>query len=344
MKKYADVHDLFVVEQKKIDDSKKYLICYRNHKNQYIEILTDEKLENVSDNKVKVLYNYHELLAPYGFKLGYALKLTVKEILELYVALNVEIYTQSQEKNEDEIESILNQATENFFPKDGHWYGSCFRRPKDVSMINLPCHLRDDAWLAQMFYKNQELNQLSRKRVFEYVQMSPVFKEARHNYELKIVKWQIEWIMGHGENWICDEDYGGDFVYLTPVVDLGVRKGVVDTLIKIGMDKDVIEEGIEKYASLWREQCMSAAFRNSFEPVYYMSKRQPEPPSEEHKEKWLQMRRYEYYQRHKNSVDKYGTVTKDMLLRGQELENLKIYLEKENLRRKGYLDGFKAHY
>ena len=344
MKKYADVHDLFVVEQRKGDGSVKYLICYRNHKNIYIEILTDEKLENVNADKVKVLYNYHELLASYGFKLGYALKLTTKEILELYVALNLELYVQSQETNEDEVNQILDRATENFFPKEGTWRSNCFRRPQEVAMMNLPCHLRDDHWLAQMLYKNQELNNVSHKRVFEYVQMSPFFKQARHNYELEIVKWQIEWIMGHGENWICDEKYGGDCVYLTPVVDLGVRKGVVDTLVKIGMDKDVIEEGIEKYASLWREQCMSAAFRNSFEPVYYMSKRQPEPPSKEHREKWLQMRRYEYYQRHKDSVDKYGTITQDMLLHGQELEDIKTYLEKENLRRKGYLDGFKAHY
>ena len=83
-------------------------------------------------------------------------------------------------------------------------------------------------------------------------------------YELKVVKWQIEWIKNGGENWVCDEELGGDFTMLSPVCDLGFRKGVVDTLLAIGMDEEVIEEGLEKYADIWRDRFISSAFFNKY--------------------------------------------------------------------------------
>ncbi len=122
---------------------------------------------------------------------------------------------------------------------------------------------------------------------------------------------------------------------MTPVVDLGVRKGVVDTLLKIGMNKDVIEEGLEKYANLWREHFMVSAFRNEYE--LFLSKFQVEPAEEEHRVKWLKMRKYEYYQRHKKSVDLYGVVEPDMLMTKEEVLELKKYLDqKHQERNNGY--------
>ena len=92
---------------------------------------------------------------------------------------------------------------------------------------------------------------------------------------------------------------------------MGFRKGVVDTLSRIGMNSDVIEEGLEKFSDLWRERFMSCAFRNAYEPIFYLC--EPIDPVEEgHKEMWLKMRRYEYYQRHKKSVDLYGVPSPDM--------------------------------
>lgn len=330
-----------VVKIKTISQER-YIICQK-HKEKYTEVLTGTKYlaSDVRDKDVSQLFVYSEILIPYGFKQGYDLIVTASELLEICIALNVELKLQSQDVEDNRLLNILDKATEAFFPKEGVWKSSCFRRSNELAKGNLPCHLRDDEWLAQMLYINQDLHNISKRRVFQYVKESDFFAQKRHEYELEIVKWQIGWIMGHGEGWVCDEEYGGDIVYLTPVVDLGIRKGIVDTLIKIGMDREVIEEGIEKYADLWRESCMNSAFRNAFEPVYYLSKKQPEPISEEHKEKWLQMRRYEYYQRHKNSVDKYGNVSKDMLLCGRELKELQMYLESANTKRLKYLEKFK---
>ena len=39
-------------------------------------------------------------------------------------------------------------------------------------------------------------------------------------------------------------------------------EGVVDTLLAIGMDEEVIEEGLEKYADIWRDRFISSAFFN----------------------------------------------------------------------------------
>ena len=50
------------------------------------------------------------------------------------------------------------------------------------------------------------------------------------------------------------------------------------------------------------------------------------------------MRRYEYYQRHKSSVDLYGTIIPDMVMSNEEVEKLKEYLKKKHNERKQYLE------
>lgn len=239
----------------------------------------------------------------------------------------------------------LEEATLDFFPKTGHWISSCFRKDKDLLMGNLPCHLRDNKWLARMFQKDQELYHYTIDEILEFVKKSTLFQEKRHEYELEIVKWQIDFIVNHGEGWLCDEKYGGDVVYLTPVCDLGVRKGVVDTLVAIGMDREVIEEGIEKNADMWRDSFMRSAFRNQFEPVFYLisgnNGHSLEPIDPEHKEKWIKMRKYEYYCDHKRSVDKYGVVEPEMTISQEELKELTQYLAIKNAERLYQIEQYK---
>lgn len=348
MKKYS-VYSLKVVKVGNGDNTR-YLICKHNElTDTYVEIFTNEKLKISDKNCVEPLSNYYSLLAQCNYTTGKPLMLDKKSLLQKYIDINSEL---NLVHNEEQVENnktnapvdtngALEKATLDFFPKTGVWYSHCFQRPNELGMGNLPCHLRDDVWLAKMLKKDQNLFYMSHNKVLNFVRTSPLFQEKRHEYELEIVKWQIQWIAGHGENWICDENYGGDFVYLTPVVDLGVRKGVVDTLSKIGMNKDVIEEGIEKFADLWREQYMASAFRNEYEPIFYLSESQVEPVEEEHKQKWLKMRRYEYYQRHKKSVDLYGVVSPDMLMTAEEVQELKKYLYQKHQERKQHIDEVK---
>lgn len=360
MKKYS-VYSLYVIEVQNGNDTH-YLICkYNELSDIYEEIFTNEKIKLDNNSIVEPLSNYYYALSQCNYTTGESLMLDKKELLIKYITINGEASLEKGEalsqndNNTIEVNGILEKATLNFFPKEGTWYSECFRQPHDLNMTNLPCHLRDDLWLAKMLKRNQKLFYMSTNRVLQFVKTSPFFQEKRHEYEQEIVKCQIDWMRSDGENWIIDEDYGGDFVFLTPVCDLGFRKGVVDTLLKIGMSIDVIEEGIEKNADRWRDSFMSSAFSNEYEPVFlniglgnFLEKKEHqkverktlEPADQEFKEKWLQMRKYEYYQRHKDSVDKYGVVEPDMILSENEVEELREYLQKKHTERKTQIEQY----
>lgn len=360
MKKYS-VYSLYVIEVQNGNDTH-YLICkYNELSDIYEEIFTNEKIKLDNNSIVEPLSNYYCALSQCNYTTGESLMLDKKELLIKYITINGEASLEKGEalsqndNNTIEVNGILEKATLNFFPKEGTWYSECFRQPHDLNMTNLPCHLRDDLWLAKMLKRNQKLFYMSTNRVLQFVKTSPFFQEKRHEYEQEIVKCQIDWMRSDGENWIIDEDYGGDFVFLTPVCDLGFRKGVVDTLLKIGMSIDVIEEGIEKNADRWRDSFMSSAFSNEYEPVFlniglgnFLEKKEHqkverktlEPADQEFKEKWLQMRKYEYYQRHKDSVDKYGVVEPDMILSENEVEELREYLQKKHIERKTQIEQY----
>lgn len=67
-----------------------------------------------------------------------------------------------------------------------------------------------------------------------------------------------------GSNWIVDGNLGGDLYIFSSKCDYAFRKGIVDTLLAIGMDINAIEEGIEKNADMWRDQYMNLAFADEF--------------------------------------------------------------------------------
>lgn len=52
------------------------------------------------------------------------------------------------------------------------------------------------------------------------------------------------------------------------------------------------------------------------------------------------MRKYEYYQRHKDSVDKYGVVEPDMTLSENEVAELREYLEQKHNERKAQIEQY----
>lgn len=239
----------------------------------------------------------------------------------------------------EEINKILEDKTLSFFPKSGGWGGYCFGRPKEVGYGYLPCHLRDSKWLAKLLLKETNLPNQYYKNVLYFVQTSELFGNKRHEYELEIVRWQIDFIKHNGEGWICDEKLGGNMSLIMPMCDIAFRKGVLDTLVAIGMDKEVIEEGLEKNADMWRDNYINRAFEIEYEPILYNFLGSDEgkeipPVNPKHKEAWIKMRYYEYYCDHKKSVDLYGTITPEMKISKEEVEELKKYLDVENMKRK----------
>ena len=246
-----------------------------------------------------------------------------------------------------EIEEFLDKTLKNFFPKDGHWHSNCFNKSNFVAEENLPCHLRNDKWLADLILKKYNLYYFGKSTIIEYIINSNNFNKLRHECEQKIVSWQIDWMCNGGDNWIIDEKLGGDLYLFGTKCDYAFRKGVVDTLLAIGMNINAIEEGIEKNANKWRENHMTIAFRNLYCVSPYSllpsgnEEKLLEEPSQEHYEKWLKLRLYEYYIEHKDSVDKYGKVLPEMKMTEAEVIELKKWLEVAHEKRMKQIAEFK---
>lgn len=237
------------------------------------------------------------------------------------------------------ISELLDEKVENFFPQNGNWRSNCFRKSKIVSEENLPCNLRDDKWLADLIMKKYDLYSLGKDTILEYIINSEKFNKLRHEYELKIVKWQINWMKNDGESWLCENE----FYLFNPNCDHIFRKGIVDTLLAIGMDKDVIEEGIEKDLD-WLERMIWISFCNQYNIIVYnldgnnnsLLKATPE-----HFENFRKMKLYDYYLEHKDVVDKYGKVQKEMRMTNEEVEALREWLNIEHDKRKKQIENYK---
>lgn len=240
--------------------------------------------------------------------------------------------------NDDEIVAILEEEIKEFFPKTGIWYSYCFRRPNDIAYGYLPCHLRDNLWMCKLLHKdlNKKGLYIPQQTIKSFMDTSENFAELRHNYELEIVKWQINWIMGGGENWLMPSGYDEFSLMHSPDVDKMVRGGVVKTLRAIGMDREVIEEGLEKNPG-WRSICISKGFSNEFEPIKF-SARSAGPADDSHRKNWIAVKEYLYYQEHKNSVDKYGKPTQSMQMTQEEYVKLSKVLGAQNAERIAFLE------
>ncbi len=249
-----------------------------------------------------------------------------------------------------ETAKLLDSMVMDFFPKEGNWKINCFKREKIVSDANLPCHLRDVDWLSSLLMKKYDLYSLGEGVVREYVKDSSYFNGLRSEYEQKIVKWQIEWMRNDGENWVVDSKYGGDFFLFSPMCDYAFRKGIVDTLLAIGMDKNAIEEGIEKNIDMWLDTYMNLAFLNQYDPIFssYRITLNEDDTDEKlqdidpvFKENWLKYRKYQYYQEHKESVEAYGVLMPEMKMTKEEVEILEGYLKEQGEFRLNQIAEFK---
>lgn len=236
---------------------------------------------------------------------------------------------------------IINEEIENIFPSNGRWSNSCYDQPTKLVKANLPCHLRDNEWLSEyMEYQLYEKGiNIASHTIKSVIDNSERFAELRHNYELEIVRWQIDWMSHGGGNWLMPEGYDEISLLISSSVDKMFRKGVVKTLSAIGINRDAIEEGIEKNSDMWKDKYMELSFEHAFEPVFY-DKPAPAKASKEHLDNWMKLRKYEYYMDHKDSVDKYGEVTPEINLSTQDAEMLKNTVLQQNAQRYKLLEDW----
>jgi len=256
-------------------------------------------------------------------------------------------------KLQDEEELVLlENATKEFFPKSGLWTSVCFQRPKEYGIGYLPCHTRDEEWLAHTLQITKNLNNIDFQKILNFIKTSELFQKERHDYEQRVVAWQIKWMVSGGDGWIVREEYGDDFILWDDNCDIGFRLGIVDTLTKIGMPEDAIEEGIEVNAHLWRNILMKKAFNNQYNQTFDLISYEIEHPEEEHQNIWIKWRKYEYYQRHKKSVELYSPRDyssdnifspniNDLKLTEEEATEIYNYLLIKNEERKNYIEECK---
>lgn len=240
--------------------------------------------------------------------------------------------------NPNQEREFLEDQIENFFPRNGHWRSWCFNKVDrlEVSEKYFPCHLRDNLWLSQLLVKKIKDSyqiEIPYGIVLNFISNSKRFEELRHEYELEVVRWQINWMINGGENWLLPEGFSELSPLFGTDYDICFRGGVVKTLKAIGMNENVIQEGIEKYAAMWRNKCMNRAFNQEFAPIM-MFKKQIEESSSEFKQNWLKYRKYQYYSKHKYYVDHYGEVEPEMLINGEDLIELEQTLNQQIEERK----------
>lgn len=244
----------------------------------------------------------------------------------------------SKQLSEEEIKAILDNEIQTFFPDSGWWGSSCFKRPNDIYKPYFPCHTRDYEWMSRLL----ELQladkgiKISSKTILPYIKESTTFNELRHNYELKIVHWQITFMKDGGSGWLIPKGFDHFSLLVSEDVDKMFRGGVVKTLEAIGLPRDVIEEGIEKNADLWRLSYMNQGYTNAYEP-YRVVKGKPPITDKTHRKNWIKLRLYQYYCENKTSVDKYGVLTPAMQMTTEEFETLREVVKKQNAQRKTFI-------
>lgn len=237
-----------------------------------------------------------------------------------------------------ETDILLDHEIDSFFPLNGSWAIECYGKPEELVDSSMPCHLRDDKWLAELLalkMKNKGVS-VTANEVEEFIKNSQKFKDLRHAYELEIVKWQIEFMNNGGENWLFPRGMSRDHLATSSDVVEIFRSGIARSLKTIGMDQEVVEEGIEKNANLFREKYIKKGYENEFEPML-IKYTAPEFLDKEHKLKWIAAKRYDYYVKHKDSVDKYGKPHPDMLMSDEYAAKLKAELEIENKIRENFV-------
>ena len=247
----------------------------------------------------------------------------------------------------------INNAIRNFFPETGVWYSNCYLKPTALNIDNLPCHLRDYNWMAQMLQKKAELDNVDIDVLEGYITNSALFNSLKDKYEKKIVKWQINYMISGGTNWRDDSEYGTDFSAMEDKCVEQFRKGVFHTLITIGIDPQVIDMCLQEYQDMWFSKMLNQSFDNLFEythtfptvegdsinlNTYDMHKSDPE-----FRKAWIKLKRYEYYIDNKDVVDLFEDMKDVAFLSVDEVKKLREYVEFKSYSRRHAISAFKSY-
>ena len=106
MRKY-DVYNLKVVKVETPTNTKYFICRYNNLTQEYIEVLTGQKIEVKNSENVEPLSNYYSVLGLHCYGMpGSKLELNKNDILSKYLEINSEELEKTEEKNIDDISQM----------------------------------------------------------------------------------------------------------------------------------------------------------------------------------------------------------------------------------------------
>ena len=127
-----------------------------------------------------------------------------------------------QVKLTQEETNLLDEATKNFFPKSGRWSSNEFATNENYILH----HLNDDYWLAKEIKDEIELHNsnfnIDLYKVLKYVKKSGNFRFYRNEYELRIVYWQINYMLSPNSKEMINNEvvYDEDFISFSQNCDI----------------------------------------------------------------------------------------------------------------------------
>lgn len=232
--------------------------------------------------------------------------------------------------------AVLDQATISLFSSEPIDDYKAFDH-NTLTKPNLPYNMKDKVWLTKMLQLELfEANlKISPSTVSTYVKHSMFFEQKLKDYQLKVVAWQIKHIKNGGRDWLIPKGYNASWTTL-PDCDKIFRNGLVNTLKKLGVDKTIIEKGIEYNAELWKDYYMGKAFENYYRnletalPSHITST----PLDPVFKDMWVLNRRLEYAAEHEESFNKYGDIFPEAHVSEAKAKRIKKFIDKKDAERK----------
>ena len=224
---------------------------------------------------------------------------------------------------------ILDKEAEDFFPASGALNICCYKKPKGLTMENLPCHLYDKEWLSRIWSTRliEKGIHIHPSVIYVYLMSYNKFSEFRKQYENAIVSWQIDQMLLNTNQSILPKGFNGTDINFGEDCDICFRASVVETLTTIGLNQKAVERALELNSDKWRKRLMMRAFDNKYERIY-----SPEVPESdaELRNKWLKLREYRYYHAHKEIIDDIcspNILAKGMLMSAEEYYDMKDEVE-----------------
>ena len=209
------------------------------------------------------------------------------------------------------------------------------RDRKEPINKNVVLNLENKEWFVN--YLSSIFTNISKDKIEHYINTSTGFEKMIHDYQMEIARWVINYSNVYAKGFLKIDNRLKMSVVET---DYAFRKSLSDSFKYLGFSYDRREEAIESLSKYWRSPRMRAFFYSAYAGDIALVARETYKKHDlNFRDNWLRLKEYDYYQKHKESVDKYSEPTPAMLMdkeEAEELKNMIIELSEERHREMEY--------